>query len=163
MWASILLAQNKDTIKWWTPSMINENIDFKWLIQKKTFLIFAVYDHGIAICGPEDWKNVSVHCVGDTQSPINIKTDQISVEIYPYPNAYRFNGDNTVGGVSGVLANNGHAPTLIVDQVKTLATFIGGPWGAHTPYKLQQINFHFGCDAWTCCGRHGIFWRGTRI
>ena len=127
--------------------MINENIDFKWLIQKNTFLIFAVYDHGIAICGPEDWKNVSVHCVGDTQSPINIKTDQISVEIYPYPNAYRFNIDNTVGGVSGVLANNGHAPTLIVDQVKTPATFIGGPWGAHTPYKLQQINFHFGCDA----------------
>ena len=25
---------------------------------KKTFLIFAVYDHGIAICDPEDWKKV---------------------------------------------------------------------------------------------------------
>ena len=87
------------------------------------------------------------HCVGDTQSPINIKTVQISVEIYPYPDAYRFIFDNTVGSVSGVLVNNGHAPTLIVDQVKTPVTFIGGPWGAHTPYKLQQINFHFGCDA----------------
>ena len=69
------------------------------------------------------------------------------MEIFPYPNAYRFIVDNTVGSVIGVLADNGHVPTLTVDQVKTPAAFIGGPCGAHTLYKLQQINFHFGCDA----------------
>ena len=137
------------------------------MIYLGTFLIFAVYDHGIAIYGPEDWKKVSEHCVENDQSPINIKTDQISVQIYPYPNAYRFIVDNTVGSMSGVLVNNGHAPTLIVDKEKTPAILIGGPWGANALYKLKQINFHFGCDAsrgsGTRCGWHGIFWRGTWV
>jgi len=117
------------------------------MINSKTFPIFAVYDNGTAICGPVDWKNVSAHCVEDIhQSPINIKTDKISAHIFPYANGYRFIVDKVVGSVSGVLVNNGHVPTLIVDQSKTPASLIGGLW-ANTVYKLKQIHFHFGCDA----------------
>ena len=84
------------------------------MINTRAFLIFAVFDHGTAICGPVDWKNVSAHCVDNAQSPINIKTDKISVQIFPYPNGYRFIVDNMVGSVSGVLENNGHAPNFNV-------------------------------------------------
>ena len=67
--------------------------------------------------------------------------------MFPYLDGFHFFVDNMVGSVSGILVNNGHAPTLIVDQEKTPAILIGGPWGTNALYKLKQINFHFGCDA----------------
>ncbi|XP_020618030.1 carbonic anhydrase 2-like isoform X1 [Orbicella faveolata] len=106
----------------------------------------TVYDHGTAICGPVDWKNVSAHCVENTQSPVNIKTDKNSMHMFPYLDGFHFIVDNMVGSVSGVLVNNGHAPTLIVDQSKTPAILTGGPW-ANKVYMLKQLHFHFGCDA----------------
>jgi len=81
-----------------------------------------VFDHGTAICGPVDWKNVSAHCVENNRSPINIKTDEISVPIFLYPNGYLF----MVGSVSGVLVNSGHAPTLIVLTNPKLAPYLLG-------------------------------------
>ena len=116
------------------------------MINSRPFLIFAVYDHGTAICGPADWKNVSAHCVENTQSPINIKTDKIFMRMFPYLDGFHFIVDNVVGSVSGVLVNNGHAPTLVIDQSKTPAILTGGPW-ANKVYMLNQIHFHFGCDA----------------
>ena len=116
------------------------------MINSRTFLIFAVYDHGIAIFGPVDWKNVSAHCVENTQSPINIKTDKNTMHMFPYLDGFHFFVDNMVGSVSGILVNNGHAPTLIVDKSKSPAILTGGPW-ANKVYMLKQLHFHFGCDA----------------
>ena len=47
--------------------------------------------------------------------------------------------------VSGVLVNNGHAPTLAINKPQGTATLTGGPLG-NSVYKLQQLHFHFGCD-----------------
>ena len=48
--------------------------------------------------------------------------------MFPYLDGFNFFVDNMVGSVSGVLVNNGLAPTLIVDQSKSPARLTGGPW-----------------------------------
>ena len=71
--------------------------------------------HGIAICEhfSEHFGTLCTeHCVENSQSLIKIKTDQISVQIFPYPNAYRFIVDNTVGSVSGVNSRHTYRVSL---------------------------------------------------
>lgn len=109
------------------------------------FLIFAVREHGSSINGPKDWKNISQHCVENAQSPINIVTSK--VERNSYLIGFSFTPDHLMGSVTGTLVNNGHAPTFTVDSSKGSALLTGGPWGDSSVYKLQQLHFHFGCEA----------------
>lgn len=124
---------------------------FSFLIKMRTlgvsqkFLIFAVREHGSSINGPKDWKNISQHCVENAQSPINIVTSK--VERNSYLIGFSFTPDHLMGSVTGTLVNNGHAPTFTVDSSKGSALLTGGPWGDSSVYKLQQLHFHFGCEA----------------
>ena len=94
------------------------------------------------IYGPKDWGKVSKYCDGSAQSPINIETR--SVENDGSLKALRFLAENRYGRVSGVLENNGHAPTLAIDKPRGTSTLTGGPLG-NSVYKLQQLHIHFGC------------------
>lgn len=104
-----------------------------------------MHEHGSSIYGPKDWKNVSQHCVENAQSPINIDTSKVGRNSY-LP-TFRFTPDHLIGSVTGTLVNNGHAPTFTVDTPRGSALFSGGPWEGSSVYKLQQLHFHFGCDA----------------
>ena len=99
-------------------------------------ILFTVY-------GPDNWKEVSKHCVENAQSPINIETSSVKKDANL--KGLQFTCDNENGKVSGVIKNNGHAPTLTIDKPKGTATLTGGPLG-DSVYKLQQLHFHFGCE-----------------
>ena len=109
------------------------------------FLTFVALEHGSTIFGPKDWKDVSHHCIENTQSPINIDSSKVVRNSYLL--GFRFIPDNSKGRVTGTLVNNGHAPTFTIDKSKGSALLSGGPWGGSRVYKLQQLHFHFGCDA----------------
>lgn len=102
------------------------------------------YSHGSTIYGPNDWKEVSEHCIENAQSPINIDTS--TVHSWPLPSVFRFIPDNVMGRVTGELVNNGHAPNFIIDNSKGTALLTGAPW-AGNEYTLHQLHFHFGCGA----------------
>ncbi|KAL9987892.1 hypothetical protein ACROYT_G002270 [Oculina patagonica] len=104
----------------------------------------TVYGFGSTVYGPKDWNVVSAHCTGNSQSPINIVTS--TVYVFPYQSVFRFTPDNVMGSVSGELVNNGHSPTFTIDKSRGTALLTGGPWGNNV-YKLEQLHFHFGCDA----------------
>ncbi|XP_022786859.1 carbonic anhydrase 2-like [Stylophora pistillata] len=96
-----------------------------------------------SIYGPKDWGKVSRHCTGNSQSPINIDTRNISH--HRHLSFLRgFYADTRKIGAQ--LVNNGHAPTFNVDL--GTAFLAGGPWGSNR-YKLEQFHFHFGCTART--------------
>ena len=54
--------------------------------------------------------------------------------------------DNEDGTVSGVLSNNGHAPTVTLDKTQGGVTLTAGPLGQNT-FRLEQFRFHFGCES----------------
>lgn len=54
--------------------------------------------------------------------------------------------DNEDGTVSGVLSNNGHAPTVTLDKTQGGVTLTAGPLGQNT-FRLEQFQFHFGCES----------------
>lgn len=83
-----------------------------------------------------------VHKIGKT-FPINIHRRDVKGS--PHLRGLRFNSDNRYGKVSGILSNNGHAPTLSINKIKGTATLTGGPLGKRL-YKLEQLHFHFGCE-----------------
>ncbi|KAL9987890.1 hypothetical protein ACROYT_G002268 [Oculina patagonica] len=105
----------------------------------------TVFEHGASINGPKDWKNISQHCVENAQSPINIDTSKVEKDSYLI--GFRFIPDYLMGIFTGALVNNGHAPTFTVDSSRGSALLIGGPWGDSSVYILQQLHFHFGCEA----------------
>lgn len=92
--------------------------------------------------GPKDWGRVWKYCSEKAQSPINIITHTALKN--PDLRGLRFTSDNRDGKVSGILSNNGHAPTLSINKIKGTATLTGGPLGKRL-YKLEQFHFHFGC------------------
>ena len=94
--------------------------------------------------GPKDWYKVSKHCNERAQSPINI--DSSSAKKDSKLKGLRFTCDDPygMGFVSAKIVNNGHAPTLNIDQTKGTCQLSGGPLG-YSKYKLQQLHFHFGC------------------
>eukprot|EP00794_Sanderia_malayensis_P007019 gene7019-7805_t len=92
--------------------------------------------------GPEMWKVLHTDwtCQGRKQSPIDIRTDHVTnttvvknivmqVEPAGHP-------------ISGVLRNNGHAPTLSLSSSVSVR-LIGG--NLLNDYYLKQLHFHFGC------------------
>ena len=93
--------------------------------------------------GPDDWKKVSPHCSESYQSPISI--DYTNVKKNPNFKALSFKCDNQDGKVSGMLINNGHAPTLKIIKFWGTATITEGPLG-NSVYRLEQLHFHFGCE-----------------
>ncbi|XP_022790981.1 carbonic anhydrase 2-like [Stylophora pistillata] len=93
--------------------------------------------------GPPDWGKVSKYCDFTAQSPIDIETASIKKDANL--KELRFTADNENGKVSGVIKNNGHAPTLAINKLKGKASLTGGPLG-DSVYMLQQFHFHFGCD-----------------
>ncbi|CAH3149935.1 unnamed protein product, partial [Porites evermanni] len=92
--------------------------------------------------GPEDWNKVSQDCSKKAQSPINIATSTVVKN--PLLNELSFTCDNKNGKVSGLLTNNGHAPTFTIDKDNGTALLTGGPLG-DSVFKLEQLHFHFGC------------------
>ena len=54
--------------------------------------------------------------------------------------------DNEDRTVSGVLSNNGHAPTVTLDKTQGGVTLTAGPLGQNT-FRLEQFRFHFGCES----------------
>ncbi|KAJ7373218.1 Carbonic anhydrase [Desmophyllum pertusum] len=103
----------------------------------------AQWKYGETGYGPKDWKKVAAHCSESAQSPINIETSTVNKD--SNLKGLRFTCDNKNGMVSGVLVNNGHAPTLAINKPQGTATLTGGPLGDNV-YRLQQLHFHFGCD-----------------
>ncbi|KAJ7358865.1 Phospholipase A2 crotoxin acid subunit CA [Desmophyllum pertusum] len=97
---------------------------------------------GYTVYGTKDWEKVSAHCNESAQSPINIETSKVKKDSNLKGLSFTF--DNKDGTVSGILINNGHAPTLAIDKAKGTASLTGGPLGDNE-YKLQQLHFHFGC------------------
>ena len=95
------------------------------------------------VYGPKDWNKVSAHCSETAQSPVNIDTSTVKEK--PNLKGLSFAADNKRGKVSGILTNNGHAPTLKIDKPKGTTSLTGGPLG-DSVYKLEQLHFHFGCD-----------------
>ena len=63
----------------------------------------------------------------------------------PFLNELSFTCDNKNGKVSGLLTNNGHAPTFAIDKDNGTASLTGGPLG-DSVFKLEQLHFHFGCE-----------------
>lgn len=77
--------------------------------------------------GPPDWGKVSKYCDFTAQSPIDIET--ASVKKDANLKELRFTADNENGKVSGVIKNNGHAPTLAINKLKGKASLTRGPLG----------------------------------
>ncbi|KAM7447282.1 Eukaryotic-type carbonic anhydrase [Porites harrisoni] len=114
-----------------------------------TFMAFAITSEGVqwkygeTAFGPEDWNKVSQVCSKKAQSPINIATSTVVKN--PFLNELSFTCDNKNGKVSGLLTNNGHAPTFAIDKDNGTASLTGGPLG-DSVFKLEQLHFHFGCE-----------------
>ena len=84
-----------------------------------------------------DWT-----CQGRKQSPINILTDSIKNDTVCKNVIIRIEPEGRP--ISGILRNNGHAPTFSLANSATVR-LIGGK--LPNDYFLKQLHFHFGCDA----------------
>ena len=83
-------------------------------------------------------------CSSQFQSPIDIVTS-LSQTNSSYGGLVPI-FDNEDGTVSGVLSNNGHAPTVTLDKTQGGVTLTAGPLGQNT-FRLKQFYFHFGCES----------------
>ena len=101
----------------------------------KTKLNFSV------VPGPPDWHKKWEQCGYSQQSPINI--DKSEAEHTDFP-TLKIIFDNPGGLVTGTLKNNGHAPTLEIDEDKGTGTLEGG--AVDGTYTLKQFHVHFGCE-----------------
>lgn len=94
--------------------------------------------------GPPSWQTLNPEwtCSGRKQSPINIDNryimdDQIVkntiVKVFP-----------SNAPLTGLLRNNGHAPTLSLSNEVSVKLFGGS---LKNDYYLKQMHFHFGCNS----------------
>ena len=104
-------------------------------MKPKTKLNFSV------VPGPPDWHKKWEQCGYSQQSPIN--TDKSEAEHTDFP-TLKIIFDNPGGLVTGTLKNNGHNPTLEIDEDKGTGTLEGG--AVDGTYTLEQFHVHFGCE-----------------
>ena len=80
-------------------------------------------------------------CQGRKQSPIDIRTDQVINDTVVKNIVIKVEPEGRP--LSGILRNNGHAPTFSLTEGATVklsgATLVN-------EYVLRQFHFHFGCD-----------------
>ena len=78
-------------------------------------------------------------CSGQFQSPIDIVTSLTQTNSSYGGLVPIF--DNEDGTVSGVLSNNGHAPTVTLDKTQGGVTLTAGPLGQNTLCVLVEVDF----------------------
>ncbi len=84
-----------------------------------------------------DWT-----CQGRKQSPINIRTDRVANDTVSKNIVIHVEPEGRP--ISGILRNNGHAPTLSLSNSATVR-LMGGTLPSE--FFLKQLHFHFGCES----------------
>lgn len=92
--------------------------------------------------GPSNWYKVAPQCAGTAQSPIDLNRYSLKSNLWEENLTIDFHNEG--GLVAGSFTNNGHSPTLEIENFLGSATLSGGPVG-DTVYQLEQLHFHFGC------------------
>lgn len=123
----------RDRVK---PVQFSERVLKHVLYSFKFGMSYLVY-------GPEEWGRKAPLCNGKSQSPIDIVSS--SAQENASYKSLELTFHNRDGKVAGILSNNGHAPTLLIDKSNGSVTLKGGPLGKAS-YILEQFHFHFGCD-----------------
>ncbi|XP_077995920.1 carbonic anhydrase 3-like [Glandiceps talaboti] len=97
-------------------------------------------DHNSGI-GPDNWGSVDARCLGDNQSPINLRED---LEVVECIGEIEFNGfGEEEEEVSMTLKNTGHNAKVVLHGDYTVT---GG--GLPATYRAEQFHFHWGsCDS----------------